>query len=112
LHGNKIDQKKYNLDTDDHHYHYLNQEGCSFEAGEMDDAEEGDLTFDAMKTLGWSQDEIDDIFTILSGILMLGNIEFEPKPAKKEECQLIAGDSNKKMLSNLGGLWKIGEEVC
>lgn len=66
---------KYGL-YDMEHYHYVNQSGV-YEVPHMDDEEEFGITLECMKTVGFSDLEIDQVQQILVGILNLGNVEFD-----------------------------------
>jgi myosin heavy subunit len=58
----------------------------------MDDAEEFDITLKCMKTVGFSEQEIDEIQSVLVAILNLGNVKFDN--ATKGECKLDEGTSD------------------
>jgi len=73
-------------------YWYLNQHEADeeadvlYEVDGMDDAEEFDITLKCMKTVGFSEKEIDEIQSVLVAILNLGNVKFAD--AKRGECKL------------------------
>ena len=52
----------------------------------MDDEEESNVTLACMKTVGFSEQEIDELQQILVAILNLGNVEFAD--GNKGECKL------------------------
>ncbi|KAF7241807.1 Unconventional myosin-X [Varanus komodoensis] len=56
-------------------YRYLNQSGCITNEN-LDDNEMFSKVMTALEVMGFSSEEIRDIFKLLSGILQLGNIEF------------------------------------
>ena len=63
-----VDPKAYNyLDAD---------EDEDFLIPDIDDKEDFKLTQECMDDLGFTAEEKDDIFYIISGILLLGNIDF------------------------------------
>jgi hypothetical protein len=68
-------KQRYKLRTASE-YNYLNQSGCMQIKG-VDDAMEFNDVLEAMKTLQFSQSTVEEILKILSGILLLGNLEFE-----------------------------------
>uniref|UniRef100_A0A6V3LQ19 Myosin motor domain-containing protein n=2 Tax=Lotharella globosa TaxID=91324 RepID=A0A6V3LQ19_9EUKA len=67
-------------------YNYLNQSGCDKVAGVPDDRLFKEELLPSMRELNFSQDEINSIFRIVSGILMLGNVTFENTGERK--CQV------------------------
>jgi myosin heavy subunit len=80
-------------------YWYLNQHGeededagVLYEVNGMDDAEEFDITLKCMKTVGFSEQEIDEIQSVLVAILNLGNVKFDD--AKGGECKLLDDTSD------------------
>uniref|UniRef100_A0A6J0THH3 Unconventional myosin-X-like n=1 Tax=Pogona vitticeps TaxID=103695 RepID=A0A6J0THH3_9SAUR len=56
-------------------YRYLNQSGCVTNEN-LDDRELYSKVMTALEVMGFSSEEIRDIFKLLSGILQLGNTEF------------------------------------
>ena len=73
-------------------YWYLNQHepeeeaDVLYEVDGMNDEEEFDITLKCMKTVGFSEKEIDEIQSVLVAILNLGNVKFDD--AKRGECKL------------------------
>ena len=73
-------------------YWYLNQHAedeeakVLYEVEGMDDAEEFDITLKCMKTVGFSEQEIDEIQSVLVAILNLGNVKFVL--GKNGDCKL------------------------
>ncbi|XP_042302396.1 unconventional myosin-X-like isoform X1 [Sceloporus undulatus] len=56
-------------------YRYLNQSGCITNEN-LDDKDMFSKVMTALEVIGFSSEEIRDIFKLLSGILQLGNIDF------------------------------------
>ncbi|ETE72713.1 Myosin-X, partial [Ophiophagus hannah] len=56
-------------------YRYLNQSGCIINE-DLDDQEMFSKVMTAFEVMGFSSEEIRDVFKLISGILQLGNIEF------------------------------------
>ncbi|XP_076267084.1 dilute class unconventional myosin isoform X2 [Rhynchophorus ferrugineus] len=87
-------------------FHYLNQ-GSSPEVHGIDDLSEFEETQNALKLLGFSDDDQQNIFKVLAGILHLGNIKFKPCLIKveneqdQEGCTIPSSDKHLKILSNL-----------
>lgn len=55
-----------------------------FELDGIDDAEQLVRTLQAMKTVGMSKDEMEDILRVVGGVLYLGNLTFEKDPNNSE----------------------------
>jgi myosin heavy subunit len=60
-------------------YCYLRKDTISVK--NIDDAKDFIATKEAMKMVGISDEEQENVFRIVSGILNLGNISFEPDPS-------------------------------
>ncbi|XP_030643484.1 unconventional myosin-X [Chanos chanos] len=56
-------------------YHYLSQSGCVKDSS-LDDKQLFDSVMEALKVMEFSEEEIRDVFKLLSGVLQIGNIEF------------------------------------
>ncbi|KAJ3591740.1 hypothetical protein NHX12_006872 [Muraenolepis orangiensis] len=56
-------------------YHYLTQSGCVKDVS-LDDRNLFDSVMEALKVMGFSEEEIRDVFRLLSAVLQMGNIEF------------------------------------
>lgn len=57
-------------------YNYLKKSGCTH-VNEWDDEEEMKIMEQALKTLDFQKDEVNNIYTILASILHIGNLEFD-----------------------------------
>ena len=68
-------------------YHYLNQSGCDKVPGLPDGQLFNNELLPAMRQLNFSEDEINSIFRIVSGILMLGNVTF--KSTGERRCRVV-----------------------
>jgi myosin heavy subunit len=71
--------------------------GCD-EVDGMDDAEEFGITLSCMKTVGFTEKEIDEMLQILTALLNLGNVEFAD--GSKGECKL--DDDSAEFASKFG----------
>ena len=58
-------------------YYYISQSGCSMIDG-VDDQKEWDEMIEAMVKMGFSEDDQENIFRLVSSVLHLGNIDFQP----------------------------------
>ncbi|XP_077947269.1 unconventional myosin-X isoform X3 [Gasterosteus aculeatus] len=56
-------------------YHYLSQSGC-VEDGSLDDKQLFDSVMAALSVMEFTEEEIRDVFKLLSAVLQMGNIEF------------------------------------
>uniref|UniRef100_A0A7S2Y0D6 Myosin motor domain-containing protein n=1 Tax=Fibrocapsa japonica TaxID=94617 RepID=A0A7S2Y0D6_9STRA len=62
---------------DIHDYHYVNQGDC-YDLTHIDDVEEFNNTLHAMSVMGFEKADVDSIFSIVAGLLHLGQVEFQP----------------------------------
>ncbi|TNN03090.1 hypothetical protein fugu_000119 [Takifugu bimaculatus] len=56
-------------------YHYLSQSGC-VQDNSLDDKQLFDSVMEALKVMEFTEEEIRDMFKLLSAVLQMGNIEF------------------------------------
>uniref|UniRef100_A0A672H515 Myosin X, like 1 n=1 Tax=Salarias fasciatus TaxID=181472 RepID=A0A672H515_SALFA len=56
-------------------YHYLSQSGCVQDSS-LDDRQLFNSVMEALKVMEFSEEEIRDVFKLLSAVLQMGNIEF------------------------------------
>uniref|UniRef100_A0A671Z009 Unconventional myosin-X-like n=1 Tax=Sparus aurata TaxID=8175 RepID=A0A671Z009_SPAAU len=56
-------------------YHYLSQSGCMQDSS-LDDKQLFDSVMEALKVMEFTEEEIRDVFKLLSAVLQMGNIEF------------------------------------
>ncbi|KAI1899260.1 hypothetical protein AGOR_G00059980 [Albula goreensis] len=56
-------------------YHYLSQSGCVRDKS-LDDKQLFDSVMEALKVMEFTEEEIRDVFKLLSAVLQMGNIEF------------------------------------
>ncbi|KAM6912324.1 unconventional myosin-X [Xenentodon cancila] len=73
--ANKEHKSLYFLEDPAESFHYLSQSGC-LEDKSLNDKEVYNSVMGALKVLEFTQEEIRDMFKLLSGVLQLGNIEF------------------------------------
>ena len=77
------ERERYRLHASANEYHYLNQSGCVEFAGIDDRQGFSDLKL-ALTVLKMSQGDLDSIFTIVSAVLLFGNITFSYDDAKEK----------------------------
>uniref|UniRef100_A0A8C1YJY3 Uncharacterized protein n=1 Tax=Cyprinus carpio TaxID=7962 RepID=A0A8C1YJY3_CYPCA len=76
LSGAKCEHREmYMLADSPEAYHYLNQSGCVKDRS-LDDNHLYDSVMEALKVMEFTEEEIRDVFKLLSGVLQIGNIEF------------------------------------
>lgn len=78
LYGAKPELKKLLYLEKPEKYEFINQSGC-FTIPNVDDSKEFEATVKAMDIMNFNDEEKEDIFRIISGILYLGNLKFETR---------------------------------
>ncbi|XP_021163484.2 unconventional myosin-X isoform X1 [Fundulus heteroclitus] len=73
--ASKEDKSLYFLEEPAESFHYLSQSGC-LQDKSLNDKELYNSVMEALKVLGFAEEEIRDMFKLLSGVLQLGNMEF------------------------------------
>ncbi|GMI13374.1 hypothetical protein TrLO_g7961 [Triparma laevis f. longispina] len=86
-------------------FEYLNKSGCTM-VKSWDDEEEWGAMNAAFKTLQFTKEEVEDIYSVLAAILHLGNIEFEA-PDGNEDASKVTNDSTVKSLAKVGAILKV-----
>ncbi|XP_028809967.1 unconventional myosin-X-like [Denticeps clupeoides] len=71
----KSHQEQYCLSDPPEMFHYLSQSGCVKDRS-LDDKQLFDSVMEALKVMEFTEEEIRDMFKLLSGVLQLGNVEF------------------------------------
>ncbi|XP_056145205.1 unconventional myosin-X [Lampris incognitus] len=73
--ADKNHRDMYFLSEGPESYHYLSQSGCVKDSS-LDDKQLFDSVMEALKVMEFSEEEIRDVFKLLSAVLQMGNIEF------------------------------------
>jgi len=81
-------------------YAYLNTSGC-ITIDNVDDGEDYERMVSAMTTIGFTQEEQDSMFNLLSAVLHLGNLKFKLLTAGKGEASDIANPEEINIVSEL-----------
>ncbi|CAF1144575.1 unnamed protein product [Didymodactylos carnosus] len=76
---------KYGLKLKPEQYNYINQGNCS-KINKIDDKHDYQQVMQAMKIVGFKQDETDTIWKIVAAIIHLGNLQFEDQDG--EYCRV------------------------
>lgn len=84
------------------HYSYLCDSDCTIPG--TDDGKSYDETVTALSTLGFSQHDILDIFSVLASVLHLGNILFEPGQIGDDSTCIQGNDKHLSIFCNLLGI--------
>ncbi|XP_053482052.1 unconventional myosin-X isoform X2 [Ictalurus furcatus] len=101
-------------------YHYLRQSGC-VQDGSLDDKQLFLSVMEALKVMEFTEEEIRDVFKLLSGVLHIGNIEFmtaggaqiTSKGVISNVCELLGLDVFQlcEVLTQRS-IFLRGEEIC
>uniref|UniRef100_A0A3Q3R0T2 Myosin X, like 1 n=1 Tax=Monopterus albus TaxID=43700 RepID=A0A3Q3R0T2_MONAL len=73
--ADKNHRDMYLLSEGPESYHYLNQSGCVQDSS-LDDKQLFGSVMEALKVMEFTEEEIRDVFKLLSAVLRMGNIEF------------------------------------
>ncbi|XP_077473442.1 unconventional myosin-X isoform X1 [Stigmatopora argus] len=73
--ADKDHRDMYLLSEGPESYHYLSQSGCTHDRS-LDDKQLFDSVMAALQVMEFSEEEIRDVFKLLSSVLQMGNIEF------------------------------------
>uniref|UniRef100_A0A665WVU8 Unconventional myosin-X-like n=1 Tax=Echeneis naucrates TaxID=173247 RepID=A0A665WVU8_ECHNA len=73
--ADKDHRDMYLLSEGPESYHYLSQSGC-VQDNSLDDKQLFDCVMEALKVMEFTEEEIRDVFKLLSAVLQMGNIEF------------------------------------
>ncbi|TDH70799.1 hypothetical protein CCR75_005538 [Bremia lactucae] len=70
------EKKRWNLTTPTH-FHYLNQSSCIKRKDGVKDADQFQVLKKAMQTMGFNEDDMENIFVTIAALLHIGNLEFD-----------------------------------
>ncbi|CAD6190072.1 unnamed protein product [Caenorhabditis auriculariae] len=87
-------------------YHYLSQGGDSRIPGVDDRADFEEMT-KALKMLGFEEGQIMDVFRVLAGVLLMGNVHFDDG----EACAGISSNSSSEIARLCSSLWQVDENL-
>ncbi|CAB3396459.1 unnamed protein product [Caenorhabditis bovis] len=86
-------------------YAYLTQGGDSRIPG-VDDKIDFEKLIKALQMLGFEDAQVSDVFRVLAGLLLLGNVRFE----SGEGCSTVTGSSQNDISRLCAELWEINED--
>ncbi|KAA8577937.1 hypothetical protein FQN60_008770, partial [Etheostoma spectabile] len=101
-------------------FHYLSQSGCMKDKS-LNDKELYNSVMEALKVLEFTEEEIRDMFKLLSGVLQLGNIEFMTAGGAQITTKQVVTDSSELLGLDAFQLSEVltqrsiilrGEEIC
>uniref|UniRef100_A0A8K9Y211 Uncharacterized protein n=1 Tax=Oncorhynchus mykiss TaxID=8022 RepID=A0A8K9Y211_ONCMY len=118
--ADKNHRELYFLSEGPESYHYLSQSGCVKDRS-LDDLKLYDSFMEALKVMQFSDEEMRDVFKLLSAVLLMGNIEFmtaggaqiTSKGAISSSSDLLGLDSFQlsEVLTQRSMILR-GEEIC
>ncbi|KAJ0410201.1 hypothetical protein P43SY_002533 [Pythium insidiosum] len=91
-------------------YDYLNQSGC-YVAEDTDDKECFDAVVRGLTCVGMSEERQNVIFSIVAGLLHMGNISFEEEDTPEGEAAIIASPKAKDALALASQLLGVKEDA-
>ncbi|CAB1427869.1 unnamed protein product, partial [Pleuronectes platessa] len=110
----------YFLEEPAESFHYLRQSGCLKDKS-LNDKELFNSVMEALKVLEFSEEEIRDMFKLLSGVLQLGNIEFMTAGGAQITTKQVATNASELLGLDTFQLSEVltqrsiilrGEEIC
>uniref|UniRef100_A0A3Q2P4T4 Unconventional myosin-X n=1 Tax=Fundulus heteroclitus TaxID=8078 RepID=A0A3Q2P4T4_FUNHE len=116
--ADKDHRDMYLLSEGPESYHYLSQAGCVQDSS-LDDKQLFNSVMEALKVMEFSEEEIRDVFKLLSAVLQMGNIEFMTAGGAQitsnggRESELLGLDSFQlsEVLTQRSMILR-GEEIC
>lgn len=96
--------KALGLSRDPTQYSYINQGGCPM-VQPLSDRKDFDVVRQSMKTLGYSDEEVDTIWKLVAAILHLGNLQF----AEEGQDNVIVTDPD--LVNTIAGLLACSPEI-
>ncbi|XP_061599184.1 unconventional myosin-X [Cololabis saira] len=110
----------YFLEDPPESFHYLSQSGCLKDKS-LNDKELYNSVMGALKVLEFTQEEIRDMFKLLSGVLQLGNVEFMTAGGAQITTKQVVTDASELLGLDAFQLNEVltqrsiilrGEEIC
>ncbi|KAI9530386.1 hypothetical protein NQZ68_004404, partial [Dissostichus eleginoides] len=101
-------------------YHYLSQSGCMKDSS-LDDKQLFDSVMEALKVMEFTEEEIRDVFKLLSAVLQMGNIEFMTAGGAQITSKGVVGNVSELLGLDCFQLSEVltqrsmilrGEEIC
>ncbi|XP_071495589.1 unconventional myosin-Id-like [Diadema antillarum] len=98
--------KEFQLQRDPSMYFYINQGNGTASSQAGHDRRDYKAAQEAMRDLRFTPEEQKTVWTMVAAIIHLGEVQFESKPNKEEECQVV----NEKELSTLAKLLNVTKD--
>nr|XP_020469676.1 unconventional myosin-X-like [Monopterus albus] len=118
--ASKEHKSLYFLEDSAESFHYLSQAGCLKDKS-LNDKELFNSVMEALKVLQFTEEEIRDMFKLLSGVLQLGNIEFMLAGGAQITTKQVVSDASELLGLDAFQLSEVltqrsiilrGEEIC
>uniref|UniRef100_A0A8C6PD54 Myosin X, like 1 n=1 Tax=Nothobranchius furzeri TaxID=105023 RepID=A0A8C6PD54_NOTFU len=118
--ASKENKSLYFLEDHVESYHYLSQSGCLKDKS-LNDKELYNSVMEALKVLEFTDEEIRDMFKLLSGVLQLGNLEFMTAGGAQITTKQVVTDASELLGLDAFQLSEVltqrsiilrGEEIC
>ncbi|XP_063627273.1 unconventional myosin-IXa-like [Cydia splendana] len=90
-------------------YHYLSRTGCSVVPG-VDEQYEFSRLKQSMEMVGFTMDKQRRLFAVLSAVLLLGNVEFQPQRKSYHHDEAV-GVRNPEVVSLISSLLRVKQET-
>lgn len=91
------------------HYNYLNRSGCSTQDN-IDEGYEFSRLKQSMEMVGFTAEKQRRLFSVLSAVLLLGNVEFQPRKSAYHHDEAVAV-KNPEVVSIISGLLRVKQET-
>ncbi|XP_034050986.1 unconventional myosin-X [Thalassophryne amazonica] len=120
IQGGCVIDCQYYLEDSPESFHYLSQSGCMKDKS-LNDKELFNSVMEALKVLEFTEEEIRDMFKLLSGVLQLGNIEFMTAGGAQITTNQVVTDASELLGLDAFQLSEVltqrsiilrGEEIC
>merc|ERR1719394_2278182 len=100
LAGTSQEQKKKYIIEPTKSYTFLSQNDMT--VGGIDDAEEFAATMQALRIMGVTDDDLDSIWKVVSGVMLFGNMEF--KQERNSDQAILSDDTVAQKVAHLFGI--------
>ncbi|XP_014286728.1 unconventional myosin-IXa isoform X1 [Halyomorpha halys] len=103
-----VDKQQLHLKTVDY-YNYLNRSGC-YVLDNVDEKYEFSRLKQSMEMVGFTAEKQRRLFAVLSAVLLLGNVEFQPRKAAYHHDEAV-GVKNPEVVLLISELLRVKEET-
>lgn len=106
--ANPQEKEALHLKSPDH-YNYLNRSGCATQ-DPIDESYEFSRLKQSMEMVGFTAEKQRRLFSVLSAVLLLGNVEFQPRKSAYHHDEAVAV-KNPEVVSIISGLLRVKQET-